>query len=130
MELPSESVWNTECPFDSKTPFLEGPKGKVFDQSGRKTDPPGLMEELKRFPDLPRLRSWDAAVKTRDDTWGHKPNVEAAHRSCTLVNLALLAIRTGRTINWDPEREVVTGDAEANRLLHPYLRGSWRLSTV
>jgi len=115
-----------ESKFKGK-PFLEGPNGKVFDNRGRRTDPPDLMERLKRFPNVPRLRGWEEAVKTRDDTQGNKPNVEAAHRSCTLVNLALLSIRTGRTIRWDAERERVIGDEEANRLLYPYLRGSWRL---
>ena len=119
-----------DSPFDPETPFLAGPKGRIYDRNGRRTDPPDLMERARALPDLPPLRSWEEAVKTRDDTWGNKPNVEAAHRSCTLVNLALLSLRTGRTIHWDPVNERAVDDPEANRLLHPYLRGGWRLPAI
>ena len=108
-------------------PFLSGPNGKVWDESGHKCDPPDLMQKLKAFPDPPRLKGWGTARQTRDDTNGDKPNVEAAHRSCTLVNLAAISIRLGRTLHYDPKREVFKNDEVANRMLNPPMRGQWHV---
>jgi predicted dehydrogenase len=45
------------------------------------------------------------------DVWSH-------HRALTTCHLANIAIRLGgRKLNWDPAREEITGDAEANRWL-------------
>jgi hypothetical protein len=111
----------------AEMPFLSGPNGKVWDESGHRTDPPDLMQKLREFPDPPRLKGWGDARRTRDDTGGDKPNVEAAHRSCTLVNLAALSIRLGRPLRYDPEREVFENDEVANRMVNPPMRGPWEI---
>ena len=49
--------------------------------------------------------------------------VEAGHISCTLVHLANASYRLGRSLNFDPEKEEVIGDSEANRLLRDADRG-------
>ncbi|MGV3719375.1 MAG: Gfo/Idh/MocA family protein [Actinomycetota bacterium] len=41
-------------------------------------------------------------------------DVYSHHRSLTTCHLANIAIRLGRKLNWDPEREQITGDPEAN----------------
>jgi predicted dehydrogenase len=46
----------------------------------------------------------------------HAP-IEEAHISCTLVHLANASYRLGRMLNFDPVKEEVIGDDEANRLL-------------
>src|SRR5205809_4379831 len=51
----------------------------------------------------------------------HSP-IEEAHISTTLVHLANASYRLGRTLRFDPVKEQVIGDEEANRLL----RGSYR----
>jgi myo-inositol 2-dehydrogenase/D-chiro-inositol 1-dehydrogenase len=103
-------------------PFIEGPRGKMFDNY--RTDPPGLFDQLDNVPDPPPLLDFDTAVRTRQQPGG---NIEVAHRSCSLVNLANIAIRTGRTILWDPDRQQVRGNGEANRLVHVPLRAPWHL---
>jgi len=103
-------------------PFLEGPRGKVFE--GYRTDPPGLFEQLRFVPDPEPLLDFDTAVRTRRPAGG---NEETAHRSCTLVNLAKIAVQVGRPIRWNPVREVVVGDEQANRLVHPFMRAPWHL---
>jgi predicted dehydrogenase len=55
----------------------------------------------------------------------HSP-VEEAHISCTLLHLANVSYRLGRTLNFDPVNEQVVGDEEANRML----RGSYRTPYV
>jgi predicted dehydrogenase len=48
---------------------------------------------------------------------------EEGHISATLVHLANVSYRLGRTLNFDPATEQVIGDAEANRLLRDEDRG-------
>ena len=49
--------------------------------------------------------------------------IEEGHRSATLVHLANVSYRLGRTLNFDPEKELVIGDEEANRFLRGDDRG-------
>jgi predicted dehydrogenase len=49
--------------------------------------------------------------------------VEEGHISCTLVHLANVSYRLGRTLNFDPTKEEVINDAEANRMLREADRG-------
>jgi predicted dehydrogenase len=49
--------------------------------------------------------------------------VEEGHISCTLVHLANVSYRLGRSLNFDPATERVIGDDEANRMLRDGDRG-------
>ena len=49
--------------------------------------------------------------------------IEEGHISCTLVHLANVSYRLGRTLNFDPEKELVIADDEANLLLRDGDRG-------
>jgi predicted dehydrogenase len=49
--------------------------------------------------------------------------IEEGHLSATLVHLANASYRLGRILNFDPEKEQVIGDEEANRLLRGDDRG-------
>ncbi len=49
--------------------------------------------------------------------------MEEGHISCTLVHLANVSYRLGRTLNFDPKTEQVIGDDEANRMLRDADRG-------
>jgi len=55
----------------------------------------------------------------------HSP-IEEAHISTTLVHLANASYRLGRTLRFDPVKEQVIGDDEANRML----RGTYRAPYV
>jgi predicted dehydrogenase len=52
--------------------------------------------------------------------------IEEGHISCALIHLANASFRLGRTLNFDPVKEEVIGDEEANRLL----RGTYRAPFV
>jgi predicted dehydrogenase len=82
------------------------------------------QEKLKAMPDPEPLRTFAEAVKTRKPAGGHP---EAAHRAVTLLHLANLAIRTGRKIKYDPVKEQVIDDEEANRLVNQPMRTPWHL---
>lgn len=53
--------------------------------------------------------------------------IEAAIRSDTISHLCDIALRTGRKIVWDPEKEEIVGDEKANRYLTRPMRQPWRL---
>ena len=85
---------------------------------------------VKSIPDSPRLYGhgqdgFEEAVKLRKECGG---NAEAAHRGATLLHLANIAIRLGRKLRYDPEKEQFIGDDEANRLVNVPMRAPWHLS--
>jgi predicted dehydrogenase len=116
----SSGEWGAPQPQDQ--PFLEGPKGKLY--ANYRTDPPGLFEQVSALADPPPLIDFDTAVRTRQQPGG---NADVTHRSCTLVNLANIAIRTGRKLRWDPVREQFVGDEQANRFVEQPMRAPWHL---
>jgi predicted dehydrogenase len=63
-----------------------------------------------------------AAIGTRG-----KPvaDIEQGHISTASCILANLAMKLGRTLIWDPSRQQVVGDAEANKLLRRPYRAPW-----
>ncbi|MCY2991368.1 MAG: hypothetical protein NTY19_26365, partial [Planctomycetota bacterium] len=55
-------------------------------------------------------------------------DIEAAVRSDTLCQLALIAVKQGGKLAWDPQAERFVGDDAANALLLPRaFRGEWKL---
>jgi hypothetical protein len=82
------------------------------------------QEKIRQMPDPAPLVSFPEAVKTRQQPGGH---AEAAHRTATLMHLANIAIRTGRPIQYDPDKEEIVDDEEANRLVYQPMRAPWRL---
>ncbi len=54
-------------------------------------------------------------------------NLEVGHHVSTVAHLGNLALRSGRKIRWDHEREQVIGDAEADRLVGVSYRTPWEL---
>jgi hypothetical protein len=84
---------------------------------GEKQDPSpvfkGKENHFANFIDCVRSRK-------KDDL---NAPVEEGHISCTLVHLANVSYRLGRTLNFDPKTEQVIGDNEANRMLKDGDRG-------
>jgi predicted dehydrogenase len=58
-------------------------------------------------------------------------DIETALRSDTLCQLALIAVKEGRKLGWDPVREEFVNDAAADARLQPRpFRGDWKLPEV
>jgi hypothetical protein len=81
-------------------------------------------KELDTLPQPPPLLHFGEAVKQRKQSGA---GVEAAHRTATLLHLANIAIRIGRKIKYDPVKEQIIGDEEANRLVNQPMRAPWHL---
>jgi len=52
-------------------------------------------------------------------------DLESAHRAATACHLANIALRVGRRIRWDADREEIVNDAEAARMLVRPYRAPW-----
>jgi hypothetical protein len=86
--------------------------------------PEADRQKILDTPDPEPLLSFTEAVKARKPAGG---NAEAAHRTITVIHLANIAIRVGRKIRFDPDKEVILGDEEANRLVNQPMRPPWHL---
>ncbi len=62
------------------------------------------------------LGNFIAAVRSRRPEDVDAP-IEEGHISCTLLHLGNIAYRLGRVLQFDPEKQAVIGDDEANRML-------------
>ncbi len=110
---------------DREAAFIEGPEGKLF--RGMRSDLPGnLSQTIAALPDpSPQLTSFSEAVKTRQKFALNELN---GHRSCTLINLGVIALRLGRNLNFDPESQRFIDDEAANRLVDQPMRGAWKIA--
>jgi predicted dehydrogenase len=54
--------------------------------------------------------------------------VEDGHLTAAMCHLGNIATRLGRSVRWDPEKEQIIGDAEANRWLERPYRAPWKLT--
>jgi hypothetical protein len=110
------------------TEWPEGKKPSYNRKESRGVSLGDLSEEdqkkIKEMPDPEPLVGFPEAIRTRKQAGGH---AAAATRSVTLMHLANIAIRTGRKIHYDPVKEEIIGDEEANRLVNPPMRTPWHL---
>jgi len=103
---------------DTNVPYIEGPKGKLY--PGFKSDIPDLERKLAAFPDPPpQMTSFVDSVKTRQK---FTLNEENAFRSCTIVNMGLIALKLNRSLKFDPVKLEFIDDEAANRLMNPSMR--------
>jgi hypothetical protein len=54
-------------------------------------------------------------------------NIDSAVQSDFMSHLGDIAIRTGRKIRWDPEKEQIVGDDSARRMMKRALRAPWTI---
>lgn len=52
-------------------------------------------------------------------------SIDVGYRAATIVHLANIAARTGRVLSFDPLKEQITDDEDANRMLRREYRGHW-----
>ena len=69
-------------------------------------------------------RNFLDSVKSRKDPVA---TAEIGHRTATICHLNNLAMKLGRKLKWDPKKEQIIDDAEANALLTPKMRSPWKL---
>ncbi len=101
--------------------FIEGPKGKLY--KGMKSTLPDLPAKLAALPDPePQVTDFIQAVRERKKFALNETN---GHRSCTIVNLAKIAVRLRRPLRFDSAKFRFVGDESANRFIDQPMRFPW-----
>ncbi len=70
------------------------------------------------------VRNFLDCIKSRRDP---VLNLEVAHHVSTVAHLGNIAYRLGRKVTWDAQREQVTNDTTADRLINSPYRRPWKL---
>ncbi|MBN2311642.1 MAG: Gfo/Idh/MocA family oxidoreductase [Candidatus Hydrogenedentes bacterium] len=115
---------------DHGTTFFGRDGWVSVDRAGMHASDPRLLEIALKPGDLhlraPQSHAQDfvSCVKSRQPAISP---LEAAIRSDTISHLCDIAIRLGRPITWDPDRERIKGDGEAADMLGRPLRAPWNL---
>ena len=104
-------------------PYLAGPKGKIY--RNLESDIPDLRKTVAHLPDTPKvITKFEESVRTRQKFALNEIN---GHRSCTLVNLAGIAVKLGRPLKFDPQTQRFVNDKEANARIYQPMRSPWHL---
>ncbi len=108
---------------DKNAAYIEGPNGKIF--KGFESTIPNILSLVDTMPDPePQVGLFSDSVRTRKK---FALNEENGHRSATIVNMGIIALRLGRTLNFDPVKQEFINDEEANRLIDQPMRGIWKI---
>ena len=106
---------------DKAAAYITGPYGKIF--RGFSSDIPDIHKLIKTLPDPePQITVFSDSVRSRKK---FALNEENGHRSCTIVNLGKIALRLGRSLKFDPEKQIFQDDEAANRMIRPPMRAPW-----
>jgi predicted dehydrogenase len=108
---------------DKNAAFIEGPLGKLY--RGMRSDIKDLDHLIATLPDpAPQISTFSESVKSRQK---FALNEQNGHRSCSLINLGVTALRLGRNLEFDPEKQAFINDEAANRMIYQPMRGTWNL---
>lgn len=110
---------------ESAIPRFQGHPGGGPRAAGRKPEPwtppmkkPGSSEEQFRL----HVRNFIECIKSRKLPVS---DVEQGHQVATACHLGNIALRTGRKIRWDADKETIIGDRESAAMLERPYRKPW-----
>ncbi len=111
--------------------LFEGTQGWVYVKRGHiDANPKSLLDstikpnEIHLYKSTSHKGNWFECIKSRKETIAP---AEVAHRSCSVCLLGEIAMRLGRKLKWDPDREEFINDAEANKMASKPMRSPWHL---
>jgi predicted dehydrogenase len=149
-EFPKDGLWDVHGPFRIEYTYangvtvicadekkvkggvtFEGDKGRVWVTRGRlDAEPKSLLQETigagetKLYVSNHHKGNFYECIKSRKETIAP---VEVGHRSCSACLLGDIAMRLGRKLRWDPDREQFLGDDAANKMVCKPMRAPWCL---
>lgn len=68
---------------------------------------------------------WADFLAAIDKRQAPTAGIELAHRASIMPLLGMISWRAGRSLNWDPTKELIVGDPEASKLLRRDYRAPW-----
>jgi predicted dehydrogenase len=108
-----------------------GSNGHIFVSRGtiRASDPEILKIELgandtRLEVSRDHHENWLDCIQSRKNPICH---ADVGHRSVTVCHLGNIAIRLGRPLSWDPDKEEFVDDPAANRLMNKPMRAPWHI---
>jgi predicted dehydrogenase len=111
--------------------LFEGSEGWVYVRRGHiDANPKSLLtspigsDEIQLYKSNNHKANLLECIKSRKQTVAP---AEVAHRSCSVCLLGEIAMRLGKKLKWEPERERFTNDDQANRMLSKPMRSPWHL---
>jgi predicted dehydrogenase len=108
---------------DRDAAYIEGPYGKIY--KGFRSTIPDIEKLVNSLPEPePMIQSFSESVLTRRK---FALNEENGHRSSTIVNLGVTALRLGRNLKYDPVNQRFIDDEGANRLIYQHMRTPWTI---
>ena len=146
-EYASDPLWNTcisfhfECEYENGVTLIvsnkerggvtfQGTDGEIWvNRGGIEAKPRSLIDALGAsekplYKSDDHFRNWIDCVLSRQEPVAP---IEAAHRSITIAHLGNIAIRLGRDLKWDPEKERFIDDEAADALLARPMRAPWKI---
>ena len=104
-----------------KGPIISGPKGNIF--GGFKSDVPELDKKLKELAGPPKvITDFHQTVRERKK---FALNEQNGFRSCTLINIAKIALRENRPLKFDSDKLQFIDDEKANAYINQAARGKY-----
>jgi len=112
-----------------------GDKGWVHTDRGNRltASQPSILDEVIGENEIHLYKSENHWQNFIDCIHTGKPAIapiEVAYRAISVALLGEIAMTTGETIKWDPEKEEIVGNPRAGRLLARPYRKPWTLPTV
>jgi predicted dehydrogenase len=153
---PSEGIFNAPVEYDFLCKYADGiemrvanasrlklgmgttwygDKGWIHTDRGNKlsASDPKILEEVIGENEIHLYKSenhWQNFVDcVRSGEQAIAP-IEVAYRAISVALLGEIAMTTGQTIHWDPEKEEITSNPRASRLLSRPYRQPWTLPTI
>jgi len=110
--------------------LFEGTEGWVYVKRGQiDAEPKSLLtstigpDEIHLYKSNNHKANLFDCIKSRAET---AAPVEVGHRSCSVCLLGDIAMRLGRKLKWDPQKERFTNNDQANQMLWRPMRSPWR----
>jgi predicted dehydrogenase len=126
-------LWSRNYPWncDSGVEFY-GTKGQMFFSKRGKIRVLGEKNEViheGKKPDNEKFHHFDDFVDAIRNSRRPSADILEGHRSVAIVHLSNIALRAGRSLDFDPRTETILGDPEASALLSRTYRqgGHWAI---
>ncbi len=110
-------LWVTRGAYKPGTLGPGKPRSKAIDASDLRILSEGIKDSeihLHASPNNDHHLDWLTSIKTRKEPVAP---AEVGHRSCSACLVGHAAMKLGRTLKFDPEKELFINDAEANAML-------------
>jgi predicted dehydrogenase len=113
---------------------FEGTDGWIYVTRGKiEASRPELLSEPLTSKKVELYVSNNHTQNFFDCVRSRKPPIcdaEIGHRSVSVCHLGVIALRLGRKLNWDPEKEAFLGDREADGYLAREMRKPWTYEAI